>query len=264
MFNHFKNRPFFQILFEAPADGGAGGAGKPAAAPAPATDEIIKGLQNLINRQGGESEALKLLYNDNHALRETNRELKAKVPGEGAVVLTGDSAKAWNEYQTLGKPDELKTKITEHQALQSEVNGYRKVETINNVAAVSGYNAQALRQLGQNLDYNIKEVTVDNKTVKQAFVKVGDAETPLDQYAQANWATFMPVLKSGAAASNQGNGGNGAGKTVQFANPTTPPGSQGNGGTGGADPVDSRLQAAQDRKAKAGNPFQPRSVTTNP
>jgi hypothetical protein len=45
---------------------------------------------------------------ENAALREKKRAAEAKVPPEGATVLTGDDAKRWDAYTALGKtPEEL-------------------------------------------------------------------------------------------------------------------------------------------------------------
>lgn len=45
---------------------------------------------------------------ENATLREKKRALEAKVPAEGATVLTGDDAKRWDAYQALNKtPEEL-------------------------------------------------------------------------------------------------------------------------------------------------------------
>lgn len=52
-----------------------------------------------------ESEKVK---GENASLREKKRALEAKVPAEGATVLTGDDAKRWDAFQALGKtPEEL-------------------------------------------------------------------------------------------------------------------------------------------------------------
>jgi hypothetical protein len=49
------------------------------------------------------------LKGENATLREDRRQLKQKVPGEGAVVLApGDEVKKWEAFQALGKtPEEL-------------------------------------------------------------------------------------------------------------------------------------------------------------
>ena len=162
--------------------------------------DIVGKLQALIDKRGGDASAVALmLYQDNYNLRETNRQLKAQVPAEGATVLTGDDAAAWAEYQKLGKPADLQTAIAQRDQAQGDLAKLQRSAMIRTAAEAAGYKPTVLESLdaqtGGAATYEVREVEQDGKKAKVAFVKVGEGEAQaLDQYAQAQWADFLPAL----------------------------------------------------------------------
>ena len=85
---------------EAPAGTPAAPA-PPPAPPAPDTSRE-QGLQNALSRMGGDAMRLaNTLYTENYDYRKEIRDLKSKVIPEGAVVLTGEEAKAYEALKGL-------------------------------------------------------------------------------------------------------------------------------------------------------------------
>lgn len=203
------------ILFESPNDKGSDG-GDPKSrsqqednpAPNPLPEHAIKGLNNLINRTGGESEAVKLLYDDNFQLREKIRNIENQLPGDETVVLNDEDAKAWNEYKNLGKPDELKTSLEKQKELSQKVSSIERTEKLKSIAEGQGYNYKALEKLaGDDIDFETEKHTVDGKQVDVVMVVHGEGDnktkTRLSDYAEQNWKDFMPVLTSDSDKQSQ-------------------------------------------------------------
>lgn len=136
------------------------------------------------------------LERENYRYREQKRDLtaentalKATQTPEGAVVLTGDAVKAYEALAALGKPEEVKAALAERDTLKGEVTTVRRNETLRAVAEAEGADLAILRLAGANLDYVVKDVTEGDTARKRAFVKgEGNSETPLTDYAKANWA----------------------------------------------------------------------------
>src|SRR5690349_9679447 len=60
------------------------------------------------------------LESDNHKQRDEIRDLKAKLPKEGEAVLPKEKADALSAYEALGKPEDLKTVVTERDELRTK------------------------------------------------------------------------------------------------------------------------------------------------
>jgi hypothetical protein len=154
------------------------------------------------------------LERDNYQLREQRRTLREEVTGlkgrqtpEGAVVLTGDDAKAWQAFSSLGKPDEVQAKLTERDTLAAEVAAAKKAETLRQVAEASGLNFAPLKRVGADHEYELRDATdADGKAVKVAYIKVGDAFKPLAEHVDTEWADIKPALTATGGSGN-GNGG---------------------------------------------------------
>jgi hypothetical protein len=208
------------VELQAPDEGGGGGDDSP-------TDKVLKGIESLLKRHGNDSsEAIKTLYTENKAYRDEIRDLKAKVPAEGAIILTGDDAVHWAAYKTLGKPEEIKQGLDEKTQLQGKLQGLERDSILRNVAETAGYKPTVLMNLdhmaksqGKMLAYEVREVTQDGKPVKVAYVKDGDKELPISDYATATWGDFLPALTNGQSAQQSGTRfltqhvGGGGGKT---------------------------------------------------
>lgn len=141
-------------------------------------------------------------YKDREKLRDRDariKELEAKQVPDGALVLTGDDASRYQAFTALGKtPDEVTAALTQADAAITERDQLKRSMTIRQVAEASGYKPAVLERLGADLTYAVKDVTetVGGKqtTVKRAFVVTDGKETPLSDYAAAEWADFLPAL----------------------------------------------------------------------
>lgn len=195
-FNHFP--------YPMTADGGEGG-GAPTGTPngGDLEQRLLDAFSSIANKQGGADAAGVLLLQENRGYREEINKLKAdlaavqgKVPGEGAVVLTGDQTAVWQAYQELGKPDELKTVKADYTRLQRDA-------LYQQAAAAHGLKAAVLSQLPGIGDYQIevREQDKDGKKVKVAIAKNGEGqERPLPDLLKEKWADFEPALIEKPAA----------------------------------------------------------------
>lgn len=180
----------------------------PTPAPTEKAPDLKEAAKTLVEKHGDANAAVVTLLNENYKSRDTIRDLKAKVPAEGAVVLTGDDVKAWQKYNALGKPSDLEKGLNEGNKAKTTVAGYRKAEHNAKVAEVAGFKPTVLATLAKDLDIEIRDaVDKDGKPVKdkagnvvrEAVVKgEGDTVTPLAKYAETNWADFLPSLKGDA------------------------------------------------------------------
>lgn len=165
--------------------------------------DLIKTAQDLIAKHGGENNAMVQLLKDNRNLRSKNSTLKGSQIPEGARVLQGDEAKAWDAYVALGKPDALKTSLEDGTKAMNELGGLRKAELHRTVAESLGFKEAVLTTLIEKdqLQLEVKEETDKGKTVKVAYAKGVDPKAPealtkLSDYAQSKWSDFLPSLKA--------------------------------------------------------------------
>ncbi|HMQ29152.1 MAG TPA: hypothetical protein PKD53_00425 [Chloroflexaceae bacterium] len=220
------------------AQGGAGGQQQQQQDPA-------EGLRNALQRANNDAMALAAqLYSENYQLRDRNRQLSAQAPAEGSVVLTREQAAQWTAYQQLGAdPAALATQLQGAQQAQQQLVSLQRQQLIGQVAEAAGYKAAVLGQLPGSADlaFELRDVTVDGKAVKQAFVKPRDGEAvALSAYARQHWADFLPALAAGQQQQTQG---------------TPFPGQQPGGATPPADPVAAFAQRAQQQRDAAPNPL---------
>lgn len=170
----------------------------PAPTPPAQTSNPRQGFEGLVQRQGGVDAAAFLLYQENHGYREKLRQaeqqlrdLQGKLPGEGTVILDADKAKAWEAYQALGAPDEVKKVRDEYTALRREAH-------FRTVAEAHGFNPVVLAGLpgAADLTIEIGEETANGKTAKVAYVVQKDGKKiALPDYAQQTWQPFLPALQ---------------------------------------------------------------------
>jgi hypothetical protein len=200
----------------------------PAPAPAPAppapppAPDPAAGVQALIARHNNDlMRVIDHLYGDNFSLREKNRTLKdqvkdleGKVPGQGSVVLGSDDAKALEAYKALGDLETLKTALGERDKFKGELGVLQREGVLRDVAEAAGFKLPVLKTLaGDDLSFEIKEVEKDGKKARTAFVKNGDGEKDIAEYAKEKWADFLPSLQAqppapaGTPYPNQTSGG---------------------------------------------------------
>lgn len=171
-----------------------------------ADDKLSKAVSRLITKKGGETEAITMLLKENGGYRDKIRDLKsqvsdleAKVPEDGAVVLTGDDLKAYTTLKEQGSLEDITKKLIEATEAQSELAGYKKKERLAEVAKSAGVNLEALTLVGSDKEYVVKKEGQEEKV----FVKDGDKEVALSDYADKNWAGVKDSLFSDGSLSEQ-------------------------------------------------------------
>ena len=122
-------------------------------------------------------------------------ELTGKIAPEGAVILKGDQAKAWAKFNSLGKPEDLETRLNEGAAAIGKVAKHDREKHVGEVAKLVGFDADVLNDLAGTLEFEIAEETVKGKVEKVVKVKDGETSKPLAEYAAAKWPKYMPALK---------------------------------------------------------------------
>lgn len=182
-------------------------------APAMNTEEIRAFVQSIIGTQNVDSQVQRLMT-ENFEYREKNRVMRAeldaakgRIPAEGAVVLTGDDVKLFNDFKALNlKPAEVTTLQTEFKALQGEVTTAKRKDSIATAAHAEGYDPTVLGTLIGDQELVVKPVTEDvdgkNQAVDRAFIRTKGAdntvtETRLSEHIEKNHAKFIPSLTVG-------------------------------------------------------------------
>jgi hypothetical protein len=198
----------------------------------------------LIRREGGADATAQLLFQENREHRQRIRELEQRVPGEGAVVLTGDQAAAWQAYQGLGAPNDVQQRLTAAEQAQQELSGLRRAEQVRSVAEAAGYRPTVLERLAEGLEFEVREEQRDGQTARVPYVVSGEGHAePLTSYAQQHWADFLPAL----SAQQQQQAPQGGGVTY--------PPQQGGGRPAPGDPVRAFIQQSNERREQAANPL---------
>lgn len=150
---------------------------------------------------------------DNFKLREKNRTLttelqdaRGKAPADGAVVLSKDDAAQLEAYRALGEPDALKSTLTTAEEAQHQLATLKRERTLADAAAAQGYKAAALAKLPSlaGKDLIVKDVEIDGKPTKAAFVAEDGKEHPLAEYIAQHDAELLPALT--AESGTQSNG----------------------------------------------------------
>lgn len=174
----------------------------PTPEPEPKGPDLAKVVESLIAKHGDGNAALRVLLAENYGYRDQIRDLKAKAPADGALILTGDDAKAWDKYRTLGKPDELATVKREHGERGTELTGLKRESELRTVAEKTGVDFDVLKTIAGQLDFAGTVKVKDPKTQKESevvAVKDGEADpVAFDEYAAKHWAKFLPSLRPNA------------------------------------------------------------------
>jgi hypothetical protein len=169
-----------------------GGGGESEQGGASVENQVEQALKKLTKRHNNDSAVVaRLLFHENHELREKNRQLTGQLPGEGAVVLTADQATQWAAYQALGTPDAVQGIVQERDTFRAQAEQAVRRETIAKAAQVHGYNAEALERLAGELTLEVRDA--DGK--QTAIVKADGKEMALDAYAAEQWKPFLPALQ---------------------------------------------------------------------
>jgi hypothetical protein len=185
-----------------PNAGGGGGGQDPATA-----------FQRLLeqNKQDALAVASKL-FDENFEYRRKNRELKAKIPAEGSVVLSGDDAKAWDTFKSLNmKAEDVKAAIEKVGQLEKENKELAGMENLRELADI-GLDGSKLKLnvLKDQLSLKFPDAVIsfktekggDGKEAKVAYIKksADAAETKFEDFAKAELTDYLPSLKVSSEA----------------------------------------------------------------
>lgn len=154
------------------------------------------------------------LFDENFRYRGEIRELKKKVPGDGAVVLTADEAKSWEAFKALGKSAEdlgkEVEKVGELERANKELSGMESLREIADLGLEgSKLKLSVLKdQLAKFPDAIISfktEKDANGKEAKVAYIKKTekDSETKFADFAKADLADYLPSLKVSNEANPQ-------------------------------------------------------------
>lgn len=131
----------------------------------------------------------------------------------GAVVLSGDDAKAWEAYTKLGTPKELKKIAEELPQLKAQVEGQTLAQSLQEIAEATGLNHEVLNEWATGKKgEGVTFLTKDQDGAKVPYVKVetkGDdgkvqvQEHELTAYAEQNLPGWMFTALTTAADGKQ-------------------------------------------------------------
>lgn len=172
-------------------DGNGGGNGGPPPDPKPDAS-----LQRRIKEAGNAGALAGTLYAENQHLQSQNAALRAKLPKDGDVVLSGDDVAAWNEFRALNlKPAEIKAAVGERDTLKVTVARHDRDKAL----ADHGYKPETLGPL-LPADASIEEVDgpKDGKgnATKTLAIRLARADKPkpLAEFVDETLPAFKPVI----------------------------------------------------------------------
>lgn len=139
---------------------------------------------------------------DNYRLREERRGLKSqiaetqsKVPSEGSKVLSADEAAEYAAYLALGKPKDVKAALDTKGTAEQELTALKREKLLSKAAEAAGFKASVLERLAGDL-----QIELEAKDGKPLVYVVKDGEkVALADYAEKEWADFLPALQQKAA-----------------------------------------------------------------
>lgn len=186
-------------------DPAAGGGGADPKVDPPAAPDLAKQVADVLAKHGGDqTTAVRAILTELNTTRDQVASLTAKLPKEGHVVIDGDAHKLFGAYQAMGKPEELTAAIEAGKTATTELTGIKRAQHFSEVAKLNDYEASVLTTLAERDGLEIEIVETDGKDpkthkpikVKVASVKAADGKlTPLADYAEASWKSFLPALK---------------------------------------------------------------------
>ena len=235
----------YRLFLHAPDDGDDPQGGESSKRPRPS--DLAAQYHNDAMRV---SERLAEVLDDNYKLREKNRTLtadlataKANTPADGARVLSKDEAALWEAYTALGAPDALKQQLATAEGAQAELTTLKRGELLRTAGEAAGYKPAVLAKLPSlaGKDLVVKDVEIDGKKAKQAFVVADDKERELTAYITEHDPEFLPALTTEAAKP--------AG--TQFVRQSA--------GSDAASPLDTYGKTFQEARDAAPNPLAPRA-----
>lgn len=144
------------------------------------------------------------LESDNKAQRDEIRDLKAKLPADGAVALPKEKADALAAYEALGTPEEIGALKEKAGTLEQEIAKRDRQAARDAAAKALGIEGSDLASFAgaDALTFEVREeeATEGGKTVKKPVAYVTDAEGKehrLADYGKQTWGRpFEAVLSA--------------------------------------------------------------------
>lgn len=167
-------------------------------------EEFVAGIKA---KYGGAADvAISVLGEEAKRNRQTIRELKAKLPVDGAVVLSQDEAKQFKAFQDLGI-DSAKAKeaIDRIPALETENKKLVKRDSLRDVAKF-GYNLDVLEEQMEKFPdavfttKKIKDAKDATKEIAVPYVTHDGKESSFEEFAEEKLASYLPALKVNSEA----------------------------------------------------------------
>ena len=167
-------------------------------------NRIAKAVESLKAKHGSADVALFKLVDENYGYRDKLRDVSAKIPADGAIVLTGDDAKAWGGYRELGALTDVRKAVSERDHLKTRVERYDRDALADEAAALNGFKAgPEFRLLVADLPLEVADAKVDGKPARVARIKGAtdaDEPTPLADYLKAHRPALSEALKDASKA----------------------------------------------------------------
>lgn len=184
-----------------PDDNGASGANEAA---------LTRTIENLLAKYSGDPRAIADLHarererkdDEIRRLKRQIRQEREKRAPEGAVVLTGDDAKAWEAYRALGTPDEVTAKLGEATTATERLAALEREVATSKVASAVGYKPSVLADLAKSKGFavELRQETVDGKPQEVPYAITSDGQAvKLTDYVSQNLADYLPALTSGTS-----------------------------------------------------------------
>lgn len=165
----------------------------------------------------GITKKINSLETDVASERQKRKDAEAKVPGDGAVVLSGDEAKAYptlKELAALGSPDEIKGKLDRVDDVEGKLKARERRDAVAAAVKAQGWADDTVETLldlrsldGASFEVKREKVKKDGKDeeVDVAFVTLsgeGQKAQKLSEFAEST--PSLKGLKTGAASSGGG------------------------------------------------------------
>src|SRR5690606_12299543 len=84
---------------------------------------------------------------DNYKSRSRIRDLEARIPGEGTLVLKGDDVKKYERFKALGDPADVERRLSEGDEARTWKAGRMKQDRLSEVASLHGWKPSVLQRL---------------------------------------------------------------------------------------------------------------------
>ena len=166
------------------------------------------------------------LERDNQKGRDKVKDLEAvaaKVPAEGAVVLTGEDATEYAAWKALGmKAAEAEKLKTDNATLSADKKTRDRLDLLTTAREAEGWNENAPKALTKLAGFDAVDLTQGEVTVERtvagkkesakvptAFVTVDGKPVRIGEWLKSTAPEFVPLLTAQASNGTSGNGAGG-------------------------------------------------------